>query len=72
MDPDHAQLGVWLPESVITALPRLDLSPPSGWRVFLVLVFAAFKGAARTRSDDAVADLAVADLCTRPGSALER
>jgi hypothetical protein len=54
--PDNVSSGVWLPESVSTALPRLDLSPPSRWRVFLALVLDAAK-----RETD-VAELAVADL----------
>ena len=56
MGPDNVSSGVWLPESVSTALPRLDLSPPSRWRVFLALVLDAAK-----RETD-VAELAVEDL----------
>jgi len=56
VEPDHVSLGIWLPESVSATLPRLDLSPPSRWRVFLALVLDAAK-----RETD-VAELAVEDL----------
>ena len=46
------------------ALPHLDLSPPSRWRVFLALVLDASD---KTRCGDLVAELSIADLAHTTG-----